>query len=740
MKHQFFTFVAALALTAGLLTPSSVSAQNNADPQALAALAELKHKPEMPASPEVGRWYRVTPKGAVCSDGSQWYGFYKKGKVNKVLVYLYGGGGSVNNYSDAHAKDFFTVSSQGADGIETFLDMTSDAPTNPFKDWTKIVVPYATGDFHAGAGDNNWSYEGKTGTVNHHGWSNLTKFMPLVMKQVGKTDTVMISGFSAGGFGTALVSNDLLTDYFPGVKNSTVFVDAALLVSEQWKKTVTDIWKAPKRIADRFKTADFVYDNLEALSKDHPNTKILYTCSTRDGALTEYQNYLDNGILGSSDEEGKVFEKNLKNFAEKFIKLPNAHIFIWDGHPYTSDSDPGFKKGQKTTLTQHTLMFGMNLLKFGKDQKSVGEWAMDAVNGKPIENRGLELFEGGLDITGVAQQTKKHADPELPANPETMAWYRVTPAGTVSSDDQPWWGFFQKGTENKVLIEFYGGGECIDDYTAFHDNYFPHVEGWDGAEKVFESTNATDANPFKNWTKIIIPYAGGDFHCGTGDYTYTFDGKNKTVRHHGYTNTIALLQKVMQYVGQPDALVITGFSAGGFGTALLSNDLITDYFSKVKNVTVFVDAAVQIHKNWKQVVAKQWQAPKRIVKRVKTDDLTFDALKALSKDHPNAKILFDCANHDKELAKVQNHIDTGKMEYGDTATATFEKYLTNFVKKLTKLPNSAAYIYDSTAHTVLMFGFSSMKHGNEQITCAQWVSDAINGKLRNYGLDILGIK
>lgn len=736
MKHQILSFVTALAVAAGLLTPSTASAQNNADPQALAALAELKHKPEMPASPEQGRWYRVTPKGAVCSDGSQWYGFYKKGKENKVLIYLYGGGGSVDNYSDAHAKDFFTVSSQGADGIETFLDMTSDAPNNPFKDWTKLVIPYATGDFHAGAGDNTWSYEGKTGTVNHHGWTNLTKFMSMAMKQVGKTDTVMIGGFSAGGFGTALVSNDLLTDYFPNVKNSTVFVDAALLVSEKWKTTVNEIWKAPKRIADRFKTADFVYDNLEALSKDHPSTKILYTCSTRDGALTEYQNYLDNGILGSSDAEGKVFQKNLKNFAEKFIKLPNAHIFIWDGHEYKSDSDPGFKKGQKTTLTQHTLMFGMNSLQFGKDQKTVGSWAMDAVNGKAIENRGLEL----LDITGVAQQAKKPADPEMPANPETMAWYRVTPAGTVSSDGEPWWGFFQKGTENKVLVEFYGGGECIDNYTAFHDNYYPHVEGWDGAEKVFESTNATDANPFKNWTKILIPYASGDFHCGTGDYTYTFGGKTKTVHHHGYTNTIALLQKVMQFVGQPDALVITGFSAGGFGTALLANDLITDYFSKVKNVTVFVDAAVQLHKNWKQIVTKQWQAPKRIAKRVKTDDLTFDALKALSKDHPQAKILFGCANHDQELAKVQNLIDNGKFEVTDAAKATFEQNLKAFMKKFVKLPNSAAYIFKGDSHTVLMFGFSSLKPGGNQLTFAQWVKDAIDGKLESHGLDVLGLK
>ncbi len=728
--------VSFMTLSSMVLAAPAVSGQD-LDPAALAALAELRHKPEITDNPDVGRWYRITPEGAVCSDGAQWHGLFRKGTENKVLIDFYGGGVSLNDYTDSRGSEFFTVNSEEADGIETFLEVSSDSPANPFKDWTKIVIPYASGDFHAGTGDNEYDVDGKRGLVRHHGWTNFQLLMETAMMFVGSPDAVVVTGFSAGGFATALLTNDILTDYFPEVKNTAAFVDAALLVSDCWKETAVNVWKAPERIVNRFRTADFVYDHLEALSKDHPDTRILYTCSTRDGALTQYQNYLDNGVFGSSDAMGDVFQQNLKAFVDKLTKLPNTGVFIWDGYPYSSESDAGFTPGQQTTLTQHTLMFGFASFKFFDEGISVADWVGDALNGK-LRNLGQELLEG--ESIGTVKQPALAANPELPANPETMAWYRITPEGTVSSDGSPWWGFFQKGTENKVLIEFYGGGGCFDDYAAFHDMYFPKVEGWDGAEKIFEATNASESNPFRNWTKIVIPYGTGDFHMGTGDHTYTFEGQTKTVHHHGYTNMRALLDIAMKYAGSPEAVVITGFSAGGFGTSQLSNDILTAYFPTVRNTTVLVDAAVLLDKDWKKVAKYQWQAPETITGRLKSKDLAHDALKALSKDHPSTKILFCCATKDSELAKNQNYLDTGKLELTSEATAAFKKNLRKFVRKFKRLPHSAAYVYEETAHTVLMFGFTSRKTGKDNLSVADWTADAVNGKVRNYGLELLGLK
>ena len=41
--------------------------------------------PELKGEPEVNKWYRITPKDAKSSDGSEWHGIFKLGKdKNKV--------------------------------------------------------------------------------------------------------------------------------------------------------------------------------------------------------------------------------------------------------------------------------------------------------------------------------------------------------------------------------------------------------------------------------------------------------------------------------------------------------------------------------------------------------------------------------------------------------------------------------------------------------------------------------
>jgi hypothetical protein len=69
------------------------------------------------------------------------------------------------------------------------------------------------------------------------------------------------------------------------------------------------------------------------------------------------------------------------------------------------------------------------------------------------------------------------------------------------------------------------------------------------------------------------------FTSGQNELTLTNkDGDTKTVYHYGYVNYTGFMKEVMPYIGTPEALVISGSSAGGFATSLLSDDIITNYF------------------------------------------------------------------------------------------------------------------------------------------------------------------
>ena len=64
-----------------------------------------KDLPELTCEPEIGKWYAVDINDAVSSDGSKWQGYFRKGSENKVVLYFYGGGFSVNDYTAARSMD-----------------------------------------------------------------------------------------------------------------------------------------------------------------------------------------------------------------------------------------------------------------------------------------------------------------------------------------------------------------------------------------------------------------------------------------------------------------------------------------------------------------------------------------------------------------------------------------------------------------------------------------------------------
>ena len=338
-------------------------------------LTVLKTYPKLEGEPEIGKWYDVPVEGALSSDGSEWHGIFRKGKENKVVVYFFGGGVSITPETSEVGTKFFATTTIAQDFVARG-GIGSSADDNPFKDWSFIVIPYATGDFHAGTG----IYEGEK-TVYHTGYNNYSAFVEQIKPYVGEPDTLLVTGFSAGGFATSLLADDVI-DRFPSAGNVTVCVDSSLLLYDGWHETAVDLWKSPSEISDRLTTNNIVLDSLTALyEKRGDSVKILFDCSYRDDTLMQYQSYIDTGKMDKTKELGDNFQQDLKEmvFALK-ANIPNVGIYIWS---YREDAD--------THNTQHTIISSNVFDKLGND-RSVGEWMFDAVNGE-VKTYGLELLD-----------------------------------------------------------------------------------------------------------------------------------------------------------------------------------------------------------------------------------------------------------------------------------------------------------------------------------------------------------
>lgn len=349
---------------------------------------------------------------------------------------------------------------------------------------------------------------------------------------------------------------------------------------------------------------------------------------------------------------------------------------------------------------------------------------------------------------------------KITGTPKVNKWYEVDTPGAVSADGTLWHGFMKVGSEKKVIINFFGGGCSVDEYSAargytampeggfYSDTFSQGMYAMAGCMSMFGMGNKAKKNPFRNWSMICVPYSTGDFHAGCGDVEYTaLTGEKKTLYHHGLMNYKSLMKEALKYLdaNQIDSVLVTGGSAGGFGSALLA-DMTFDYFPNASQLTVAVDGGLMNNEKWHDIAEERWHAPQEICDRIKTDNITLDSLLALhEKRGDSVTILFDCAIRDAALSTVQAYFYGVDHKADKHDGDVFQQILKDTVYKLLKeIPGAGIYLFEMIQdkenalmqHTILFTPFAFRKLSGAK-SSVQWVYDCINHKVESYGIELL---
>jgi hypothetical protein len=96
----------------------------------------------------------------------------------------------------------------------------------------------------------------------------------------------------------------------------------------------------------------------------------------------------------------------------------------------------------------------------------------------------------------------------------------------------------------------------------------------EGSAGIFDADN--EANPFRDWTFVFVPYCTGDIHLGDASHDY---GGGLTVEHRGFPNASAGLDYVVEEYANASEVFVTGSSAGGVPVPLfagLASDALPD--------------------------------------------------------------------------------------------------------------------------------------------------------------------
>jgi len=359
----------------------------------------------------------------------------------------------------------------------------------------------------------------------------------------------------------------------------------------------------------------------------------------------------------------------------------------------------------------------------------------------------------------ITPYLRKKRFPYLNGTPEKGVWYRIPAPGCVAANGDPVYADFRLGSENKMLIFFQGGGVSWNEYTAarpsslyqkkIEDTYYMiQVDLFSDLslhKGIFEDS---ERNPFRNWSKLVMPYSTGDFHCGAGDFPYTAqDGSKRLCHHHGYTNFCKVMETVKEIVPEPGAMLVCGCSGGGFGAALLT-DTILSIYPGCNDMTCLVDSGFLPMDEWHDIAERVWCAPREIAERIHTDNITLDALQALHREHGNkVRILISCSRKDSALARMVNLIRNGEFRFSRESGEQFKEWICKMVEELQRtVPNAGMYFFDVpdkqqkgmnlTIHCIIgdKVAYENKTQG---VTCMEWLWQAVNGNINTYGLDLL---
>jgi hypothetical protein len=138
----------------------------------------------------------------------------------------------------------------------------------------------------------------------------------------------------------------------------------------------------------------------------------------------------------------------------------------------------------------------------------------------------------------------------------------------------PYSYFAKRGSVNKLLVYYEGGGACWEQLTCTVpacDTTVKTDAGSGSDNPNFATSGFADlsnpANPFRDWNQVFISYCSCDIHFGDAAQDYSnFDPAHPLhIEHRGFENARVVEKWAREHFVDPDEVFVTGSSAGAYG-------------------------------------------------------------------------------------------------------------------------------------------------------------------------------
>lgn len=239
-------------------------------------------------------WTWVEIEGSVCRDGTPTgVGVYRRPGASRLVIYLEGGGACFNQLSCLQNRENFGEEDFAGLTLDGILDV--DDAANPLGEASFVYVPYCTGDVHGGSAEGVDISRGPQDQM-FVGHDNVGRALQRIVPTFGDVEQVVLTGTSAGGFGT-LLNYEQVAEAF--CSDSVVLLDdsglpepvpfLARCLQDRWRA----IWNLDETLPQgctecASAEGDGIVHFLGFLSESYPEGRFGYISSTRDQTIGQF--------------------------------------------------------------------------------------------------------------------------------------------------------------------------------------------------------------------------------------------------------------------------------------------------------------------------------------------------------------------------------------------------------------------------------------------------------------------
>lgn len=328
----------------------------------------------------------------------------------------------------------------------------------------------------------------------------------------------------------------------------------------------------------------------------------------------------------------------------------------------------------------------------------------------------------------------------------------VTPTCSAAPGTNQQFRFWaRRGTVNKLVVFFEGGGACWDGATCSLPAYLGIPANQPALYKgevlptdnptqlggMFDVTNP--ANPVKDWSMVYVPYCTGDIHAGskTASYVNPATGQTYRIEHRGADNFKVVLKWMQDNFSAPQQLLVTGSSAGGYG-AILNYPRVKQAYPNARSM-VLADAAQGVTPaSFDALRNNSWniQLSSAVYGSNPQSTPTGELVRRLAQHYPNDVVAQYTTALDLVQMQFYDIMVNGLTGVQGTACQAWTDQMVAGLQANQSVPNFRSYLAAGTTHT-LMRG-NTMNQAGQPLYYAEnsaggvafinWLRDLIDGR------------